>query len=72
MRSRVVPGIGLTIATSLLVKALIRVLFPTLGLPTMETLTPSLAVCRDLEEVITLLSFYNIFVTFYLDLTITV
>ena len=42
IKSRVVPGIGLTMAISRLVKPLSKVLLPTLGRPTIETLIPSL------------------------------
>ncbi len=46
MISRVVPAFALTIDTFLFDIKLIRVLLPTLGLPTMTTLTPSLRIFK--------------------------
>lgn len=66
MRSLVVPGIGLTMAISLPIRALIKVLFPTLGLPTIEILAPSLADCNCLEDSNTLLNSLSTILIYYL------
>ena len=60
------PGIGLTIAIYLLVRALINVLFPTFGLPTIDILTPYLAVWSCFEAYSTFINFIiSLFILFF-------
>jgi len=69
IRSLVVPGIELTIATFFFKILLIKVLFPTFGFPTIEILIPSFAICNFEEDSMTLFIFKIMVWTYFLDVS---
>ena len=66
MRSLVVPGIALTIATFFFIIELIKVLLPTFGLPTIDIFIPSLTICNLPDDYNTFPMSSLTFLTFFL------